>query len=316
MKTYPKLSFLCLGQVLLFFILVSLGPIKIQAQKNKKDIEPVIPSGPTVDIFSGLQQKSSDSFQINALWLDKKNIEFTVNALAYKSPDEYRLVFELHQLGKTVEESVVQAQDRFAAFLNELSADIVRKDKVAIEFVSLHPIYAKEKNLRNYSRKTYRENPKWYETVHNIQILFSDPNQTAKIIALASKYEIMDLIQLDYLMKSPEDTYQELRKKCIEHYVKQISTYEQLGVELDVAPRIVSESKLALSPNENRTATSYPFRYSSDFTSAGILENANLISSSHHNAADFSDIDLIVNQPGPGPQFHLIFQMKVLFMMK
>jgi uncharacterized protein YggE len=178
------------------------------------------------------------------------------NVLKNVNADSYQIVLGLSQVGDALDVCHSLLNERIDGFINELGELDIVKENVFTDFISQTPIFAIEVEKKLFSKK-YVEIPKGFELKKNLHINYIEIEQADKIIELAAKHEIYDIIQVDYIVKDIASVYEELRKECVAIINAKLLDYQGLMVSTDAQYTSLEESH----------SCSYPIERYSNFVS-------------------------------------------------
>ena len=160
------------------------------------------------------------------------NYSFQTNVLYNAKADAYTAIFNTLQLGETAEEADSLISSRINQMQNELIGLGLKGEDIFIDMISQVPIFEIEVEKKLFSKK-HIEVPKGIELQKNIHIRFSKGDLLDRILAIAAKYEIYDLVKVDYFIENTAEIYKELQEKAIAYHREQIASYKPLGIDLD-----------------------------------------------------------------------------------
>ena len=157
---------------------------------------------------------------------------FQTNVLYNAKADAYIAIFNTLQLGEDAEEADSLISSRISQMQRELIRLGLKREDIFVDMISQIPIFeiAVEKKL--FSKK-HIEIPKGIELQKNIHIRYRKGDMLDRILAIAAKYEIYDLVKVDYFIENTAEIYKELQEKAIAFHRQQIARYKPLGIDLD-----------------------------------------------------------------------------------
>ncbi len=249
--------------------------------------------------------------------IKNKMVELEIRVLSNQKSDSYLAIFNLTQMGKTVEETNRLLSDRYNGFAEELQSVGVPKSNIYLDMISFIPLYEYEVEKKIFT-KTHNEVPKGFEMQQNVHIKYTDVKMMSKILAVAAKYEIYDLIKVDYAVANQEATFLEMREKAVAHLVKEIELYvDKLGVDLESGYRIVAENKKVVFPTD---------RYSSYNAFANVSlgetpEKGKKIDmykpkTMYYDKINYDNFDIVINPTPLEPAIQFIYVLKVQIAIK
>jgi uncharacterized protein YggE len=220
-------------------------------------------------LFGGLQGQTSGNIAYkNANQASQPELYYQVIAqgdtamvveaavLLNEKATTYVLVMGIAQEGKTVPEANTQINKRVESFTNDLKALGISSQDFYVDLITQNRIYNYELQANN---TVAMEKLAGFEIKKNISIQFKEKEMIDKILLVAAKYDIFDLIKVDYLRTDNEkirNTLFEETTKLIEHKKQQ---YLQLSkVELLPQCSVVAEIMEIKQPaNSYKSYTAY-----------------------------------------------------------
>lgn len=239
-------------------------------------------------------------------------VELDVHILSNQRADHYVAIFNLTQMGKTVEETNKILTDRYNGFAQELQSVGVPKDNIYLDMVTFVPLYEYEKAKKIFS-KTHNEVPKGFEMQQNVHIKYQDAAMMSKIMAVAAKYEIFDLVKVDYAVENQEAVYVEMRQKAVDHLVKEIDLYvDKLGVDLESGYRIVAEDKKVSFPVDRYSS----YNAFSNVSLGGTPEKGKVRDmykpkTMYYDKVAYDQFDVVINPAVLEPAIQFMYHMKI-----
>lgn len=181
--------------------------------------------------------------------LNNNTLELTVRVLSNQAADRYVAIFNLTQIANTAEETNKLMLERVEGFQKALQGMDIAKENVYIDVVTFIPLYEYEKDKKIFSNKN-NEVPKGYELQQNIHIAYTQADQLRGIMTTAAKFEVFDLITVEYQVKNHEGVYNTMRQRAMANIAQQLKGYEeQLGLNFEQADRSLAESKRVSYPS-------------------------------------------------------------------
>lgn len=83
-----------------------------------------------------------------------------------------------------------------------------------------------------------------------MHIKIKDSNLAEKLLILAAKNEIYDLVKIDYILSDIEKSYDTLRNECIRVMNEKITDFKKLGITFASDYKTISESHNCVYPIE------------------------------------------------------------------
>lgn len=125
--------------------------------------------------------------------INDNHLTVTVKMLLNKKADGFVITLGLNQEDETVSGCSKKINVRIDGFLDKMKTLGIKKENVYIDFISQTKIYDFEVSGLNSEQVD-----KGFEIKKNIIITTSNVNSLEKLIALASNFEIHDVIKVDY----------------------------------------------------------------------------------------------------------------------
>ncbi len=125
--------------------------------------------------------------------INDNHLTVTVKMLLNKKADGFVITLGLNQEDETVSGCSKKINARIDGFLDKIKTLGIKKENVYIDFISQTKIYDFEVSGLNSEQVD-----KGFEIKKNIIITTSNVNSLEKLIALASDFEIHDVIKVDY----------------------------------------------------------------------------------------------------------------------
>lgn len=165
------------------FMMVTAMPILAQISGN------VAYSNPN----SAARQRSHEPSRIS---IDGTGLLIEANVLINTTADEYVALLGLSQEGETIIECNQKLDNRIKEFLTNVNNLGIKKEDIFIDFITENRIYDYD-----ISGDIPKEKVVGFEVKKNIAIHYKDKNLLDKIMVVASKANIFDLIKVNYLVK-------------------------------------------------------------------------------------------------------------------
>jgi uncharacterized protein YggE len=176
-------------------------------------------------------------------------VEFRVNALSNQRASSYTAIFNVIQLGKTADETNTALKNRLDPLLAELRGLGLKNEDIYLDMVNFLPKFEYDVSKKLFSKKTYTEIPIGFELQKNIHVRFADPAVLDQVVAAAAKYEIYDIVKVDYFVKDSRAVYAQMRSNAIS-YLKDIRAAYAGVLPLDSAYVVTAENTLVAYPGD------------------------------------------------------------------
>ncbi|MFN7043750.1 MAG: SIMPL domain-containing protein [Flavobacterium sp.] len=125
--------------------------------------------------------------------INDNHLTVTVKMLLNKKADGFVITLGLNEEDETVSGCSKKINARIDGFINKIKTLGIKKENVYIDFISQTKIYDFEVSGLNSEQVD-----KGFEIKKNIIITTSNANSLEKLIAIASDFEIHDVIKVDY----------------------------------------------------------------------------------------------------------------------
>lgn len=248
---------------------------------------------------------------INAATPSSPDVLFSVKGMANVKADTYVAIFNVTQVGKTTEEVNLLMDER----LKQALKNVGNKPSVTtfVDMISFVPVYEFETQKKVFSKNSYNEIPKGFELKKNVHIRYTDPNLLNEIIAGLSKYEIYDLVRVDYFSNQIEAIKKELMAKASTLLQEKLQRYETLlATDLDSLPKHVTDVYRMVLPVER-----YKSYQAYNSSSLNLKKEANV------NQADKSvtlyyqpiidkEFDFVLNPTILEPVIQVMYEVKLM----
>lgn len=168
--------------------------------------------------------------------------------------DEYVAVFGIAQEGATTDECTQKMDTVVREFTEALRLLKVDKKDLHLDFITQTKIYGFE-----VAGDIAREKLVGFELKKNLHIHYTDPTLLDKFIVAAARFQIHDLIKVDYVVKEIQPIQDKLMDEAAQIIKKKSARYEKLlGIKLVPPAQVFAE----------RYATHYPTEMYDSFIAA------------------------------------------------
>jgi uncharacterized protein YggE len=254
---------------------------------------------------------------IRANIIGENMLEFTINALSNQKATSYTAIFNVIQLGKTADETNSALKSRLDPLLADMKAMGIKSEDIYIDMVNFLPKFEYDVSKKLFSKKTYTEIPIGFELQKNIHVRFTDPAVLDQIVAAAAKYEIYDIVKVDYFVKDSRTIYSELRQSAIA-YLKEIKTVYKGVLSLDSAYTITGENTLVSYPGDRYKSYQAFSSQSLDANQRADakIERVDKPVSQFYDAIPANDYDIVINPEILEPAVQFSYHLTVRFTLK
>lgn len=249
----------------------------------------------------------------SAQWVDDKTIIMEVNALYNKAADAQVAIFSITQVGQNAEEANRLIGDRYKGFRDEIQRAGIPEADIFLDMIYFIPMFEVEVEKKLFSTN-YNEIPKGFEIQQNVHVKFTDERMLPKLVTIASKYEIYDLVRVDYYVQDHQVIFEELRKKANDYIAKEIELFvDGLGVGVDAAHRIISEDELVAFPNDRYTSYQSYASNSIDARKGAKITQAHKPVTMFYDKVPYNRFEIVVNPVVLEPAVQFMYNLKVRF---
>ncbi len=136
--------------------------------------------------------------------------------------DNYLAVFNVNQLEETATLANSLIETRLNGVRKEFLDLGIKTNDIYMDMISFVPEYEYEVQKKLFS-KSYNEIPKGFRLQKNIHVKYKSSKLLDKLIAACAKYEIYDLVKVEYYSENSKDYYDSLRiaaKKVLKEKMK------------------------------------------------------------------------------------------------
>jgi len=204
--------------------------------------------GNEVSMFGNLKSNKKKQDTPKAYLYDNRVI-INVNSLFNVKADKYVAIFNVNQIGKTADETNELINSRINGVINDLVEKNIKKEQIYVDMVTFVPEYEYEVEKKIFS-KTYTEVPKGFRLQKNIHITYTDSRKIDDLVNICAKYEIYDLVKVNYYSKKVKEIYDSLRIASIKLIKQKIKAYKDLGIKVDGAFKLIAEETFVKYPND------------------------------------------------------------------
>ena len=204
-------------------------------------------SGNEVSVFNNIRNKKKQ--ETPKAYINGNKILVNINSLYNVKADKYVAIFNVNQVGKTAEETNTLINSRINGVINDLAAKNIKKEQIYVDMLTFVPEYEYEVEKKIFS-KTYTEVPKGFRLQKNIHISYSDSRKIDDLVNICAKYEIYDLVKVNYYSNKVKEIYDTLRVTSLNIIKQRIENYKNIGINMDNAFKIIAEATIVKYPND------------------------------------------------------------------
>ncbi len=176
-------------------------------------------------------------------------VDFQINVLSNQKATTYTALFNIVQLGKTADETNTALKNRLDPLIADLKVLGLKPEDIYVDMVNFLPKFEYDVSKKLFSKKTFTEIPIGFELQKNIHVRFSEPAVLDQIVAAAAKYEIYDIVKVDYFVKDSKAIYSQMRTAAVS-YMKEIKAMYKELLPMDSAYVITGENTLVVYPGD------------------------------------------------------------------
>jgi uncharacterized protein YggE len=243
-------------------------------------------------------------------------IVIEVNALYNAPADHFVAVFNVSQLGETA----TSANDMFDSRLKGIKdgfiqAGIKEKD-IFVDMLTFVPEYEYEVTKKVFS-KTFNEIPKGFRIQKNIMVRFNNSKKLDQLVAICAKYEVYDLVKVDYYNENSKIYYDSLRIAAKTILKARLKDYIDLGINTEGANTQITENTFVVYPVEKYD--SYKAYNSSSIDA--VKKSTNVVNLSKSTTSYYSPVtekgyDIVFNPVITEPVIQYALSMKMKLILK
>ncbi len=163
-----------------------------------------------------------------SFWEDSNSINYQMKIMHHVVADYYLVTLGVNQEGETVEICNSKINHRIDELTSQLNSSLKIKN-VYIDFIAQVPIYDFSLEKTGENQYNGKQEQKGFEIKKNMIIKITNIHDLDKILSLASKEEIYNLINVEYYNNSMEEIYDEMisaAKKIYEKKEKQRKLFD------------------------------------------------------------------------------------------
>lgn len=245
-----------------------------------------------------------------------KDVSITVNGLMNIVADNYVAVFNLVQIGESLEEIDKLMNERIDTFRDELHKLGIAGESVKTDLVSFVPRYDVQTESKLFS-KSYNEVPSGYEMQKNVSVDYSKSSQLDIIMSSALRAEIYDIVKVDYFIRDIELLRDSLRNECVREMKRKTHAFEQLGMKISDMDVMINDAFYNLQPSERYF--SYQSYARPSFNAAKKRQNLNeapKVVSRYYNQQDYSGYSVVINPVVNEPVIQLSYSITARYTKK
>lgn len=252
--------------------------------------------------------KSISYFNDTIIVLETKIL---MNAMA----DEYSVIFGISQVGETIDNCHIITNERINKFVTDIKNIGVNKENVYVDFISQVPIFEIEVEKKLFS-KTYHEVPAGFEVKKNIHISIKKNSDIDKLLEIAAKNEIYDIIKVDYIIKNNDAVYDTIRAEAIKNINRKKADFEKLEIDFTSTYKTVLENSNTVFPIERYSAyKAFNSNQTTKTSGKTIVTNNNQVDI-FYNKYPYNYFDKVLKAEILEPSIQFLYTLKVKYVLK
>ncbi len=266
-----------------------------------------------MSVFQSNQRGLSSNYRYQK---SNNQMFFNVNVLMNVKADSYLAIFNISQVGETAQKVDELLNERYKKFYNEVLSLNIKKEDIYLDMISLVPVYSFLVEKKLFS-KTYNEVPKGFELQKNIHIKYNKSDIFDKILTIAAKNEIYDLVKVEYFVNNTEAIHDTMRKKAIDYMNKKIKDFKKLKIDLDTIYHIISENTYVAYPVDRYK--SYQAFSGASLGAIGSRSNVKKIRKPRtmfYNKIPYHQYDIVINPAILEPPVQYSYSLKIKYIIK
>jgi uncharacterized protein YggE len=244
---------------------------------------------------------------------NRDRVQFDVRVLYNAPADSYLAIFHLTQVGSRAGETDTLMNERINGFITELKTLNIKDEDIFTDMLTFVPVYEIEVQRKLFSKK-YNEIPKGFEMKKNIHVLFKDEADLDKIVTAAAKFEIYDLVRVNYFINDVAASYKKMQEKALALVKEKENYYRQLGVELDTLYRSISEGKMISYPYESYSSYSaYSSNNLLNTSKNNKVRKARKSVTMYYKPIEYKNFDAVINPVVMKPVVQFTYNLQILY---
>ncbi|MFH0894452.1 MAG: hypothetical protein V2A54_08445 [Bacteroidota bacterium] len=255
----------------------------------------------------------------NAVITNDNEFMIEVNGLYNLVADNYVAVFNLVQVGETIESTDQMMSSRISNFMRRLKAVGIDTTKVFVDIISFVPKYDIQTESKLFS-KTYNEIPAGFELQKNVSIVYKNSNKLNEIVSAAASSEIYDLVKVDYFIANLQKMLDSLREKCLLEVKSKTKAFEMIRFKTDTLRKDIAENFITVYPPTrylSYQAFSRPsLNAAKKKSSPPVVNEAQKTTSKYYSQVDYSKYDIVINPVVLEPVVQISYTITVKYFLR
>jgi uncharacterized protein YggE len=298
-------------------LLIATSPLAAQVQGNFKRSQNNNENNVQLNQRIDNYRPPTVAGNLDATILGDNVVEYHVDVLSNQRAQSYMAIFNVIQLGKTADETNTALNSRLTPLLADLKNLGLKEEDIYIDMVNFLPKFEYDVSKKLFSKKTYSEVPIGFELQKNLHVRFANATVLDQIVAVAAKYEIYDIVKVDYFIQDSKSVYNQMRTAAL-GYVKEIKKAYQELMPLDSAYVVTSENSSVAYPGDRYVSYQAFSSQSLDPSQRADakIDRADKPISQFYQAIPANDYDIVLNPEILEPCVQFALHLTVRFTIK
>lgn len=239
------------------------------------------------------------------------DVYVSVKGMANVKAESYLAIFNVTQVGKTIEE-VNELMDKR---IQESTAAIKLKEgvEVFVDMLSFVPVYEMEVEKKIFSKKTYSEVPAGFELKKNIHIRYKNQALLNEFILELAKNEIYDLASVDYFSSQLETIKKELMTKAKILALEKMKNNEALtGTTFEGKEKNIMDGYRLVYPVEQYKSYAAYSSNSLNLNKNATVNQANKTTTQYYQPIIDKEFDFVINPLVMEPVIQVMYEVIVI----
>ncbi|HYV93818.1 MAG TPA: SIMPL domain-containing protein [Chitinophagales bacterium] len=243
-----------------------------------------------------------------------------VNGLMNILADNYVAVFNIVQVGESMDSVDQIMNKRIANFQQKLKSIGIELENVKVDLISFVPNYDIQIENKVFS-KTYNEVPAGFEMQKNVSVLYKSSSKLDDIISAAASSEIYDIVKVDYFITDLQKSLDSLRHRCLREVKAKAKSYELIGIKLDTLKKVMADDFVTVYPQTryfSYQAFSRPSLNAAKKKSSSqpTLNEIPKPTSKFYAQVDYDQYDIVINPVITEPVVQLSYTVTIKYFLK
>jgi uncharacterized protein YggE len=238
------------------------------------------------------------------------------NTLFNVPADHFVAIFNVNQLGETAASANEMLDSRLKGIKEGFIQAGIKEKDIFVDMLTFVPEYEYEVTKKVFS-KTYNEIPKGFRIQKNIHVRYSSSKKLDQLISICAKYEVYDLVKVEYYSENSKVYFDSLRMAAKEVLKSRLKDYKDLGIVTDGSNAQITESTFVSYPVENYN--SYQAYNSSSLDAvkkSSTITNVEKYTSLYYNPITEKGYDVVYNPVITEPVIQYALSMRMRLVLK